>query len=177
MLLSSRYWTLPGLGSSAICQRKDLSGAAKCFSWATPLSLLWTSTSVYCACKGGHEVSWEQGDFDSVFRNKEHRLTNKRLSMNQAFMRSEQREMPLLVVEAKVKVMIYATVATTATYTNALKWRPHWSAVSVFGSISIFSGLFAVSSTQEIRSALWTRCPGYENTKSQFCLEWSPLEL
>lgn len=63
----------------------------------------------------------KQRDFDSVVRNKEHQLTNKRLSMNQAFMRSEQREMPLLVVLVKVEVMIYATVAITATYTYALK--------------------------------------------------------
>lgn len=45
----------------------------------------------------------EQGDFDSAFRNQECRLTNKRLSMNQAFIRNGQRGMPLLLVVLKIQ--------------------------------------------------------------------------
>lgn len=53
--------------------------------------------------------------------------------------------------------------------------KTHWSSISVFGSIGVFSDLSAVSYSQEIRSDLQTYCPVPENKKSQFCLGWNPL--
>lgn len=55
------------------------------------------------------------------------------------------------------------------------KMKTHWSTISVFGSVCIFSDLSSVRYNQEIRSALQTPCPGSEHKKGSFVWNGSHL--
>lgn len=150
---------------------KKQSGAAKCIP--AIYYFLFCKLPHLSTYMGGHAVSWE-GDWLSIQKSGMH-ADQQNLSVNQAFMRSEQREMPLLLLVLTVQFSKYTTVLTTTPCSYALQWRP--MTTSAFGLIGIFSDLFAVRYNQKIGSALQTHYPGSENTKSQFCLEWSPLEF
>ena len=118
-------WDLGIVSDSLACfrnfpEKKELSRAAKCFPWVLPLPLLWTHLSIY---KDAHWVGWEQGDCESAFRKYKCRLTIKRLSQNQAFMRSQERRMSLLCVVWKIQFIMYITEANTATCSYSLKWK------------------------------------------------------
>lgn len=109
-------WDLGIVSDSLACfrnfpEKKELSRAAKCFSWVLPLPLLWTHLSIY---KDVHWVGWEQGDCESALRKQKCRLPINRLSQNQAFMRSQERRMSLLHVVQKIQFIMYIIEATTA---------------------------------------------------------------
>lgn len=104
---------------SAICHRKEQSGASKCFSCSIPLPLLSITTSFWlygwpCGELGGRLwLSIQKSGMQADQQN---------LSVNQAFLRREPRGMPLLLVVLTVLFSKYAAVATTAPCSCA---QPH----------------------------------------------------
>lgn len=129
-------------------REKKSSRAAKCFSWVLPLPLLWTHLSIY---KDVHWVGWEQGDCESALRKQKCRLPINRLSQNQAFMRSQERRMSLLHVVQKIVYNVYYWSHHCHMQLFS-QMKTHWSSISVFVSIGVFSDLSDVSYSQEIRS-------------------------